>query len=253
MVFKMLKSSSYRKNLFNIGNIFTNAFINLQVEIFSFVLNFITILFYVFIFAGILTKQFSSYLEFLVPGLILMSVLASVSYQGLKIWSLGSPGNLMNYWLSLPYSISAILVSFTFMAVFSSIFYVLPLILLSLWFHFEINVLNYVIIVILSSIFLFFINFGLVLYLFKTNSFIIVFNVSQPLMLRISPVYYPLLYLPVFSLPLVFLNPLTWLVETLRGEINFYFFISALIIADIVLFKLLVSYWQKKIKLGEVQ
>lgn len=249
----MFKSSPYTNYAFGLWNIIANAFINIKVETVNFLLNFITILFYVGIFATILSQQVGTYLKFLIPGLILLSILASVSYQGLKLWSLGSPGHLMNYWLSLPYTTSTILISFTIMAIISSCFYALPLIMLSIWLHFEINVFNYITIVILSSVFLFLLNFSLVLYLFKTNSFVIVFNVSQPLMLRLSPVFYPLLYLPFFSLPIVFLNPVTWLVETLRGEVNFYLFVVIFILLDIFLFKILVKYWNSKIKNGELQ
>lgn len=250
----MFKSPIYDEYMSSFENIIRNAFMNIKVELINFVLNFITIMFYVFIFGTIFNQQVSSYLQFIIPGLILFNILASVSYQNLKLWSLGSAAKLMNYWLSLPMSLPTLLLSFTVMAVINTFFYVLPLILLSVIFHFSLNIGKLVIIVILSSIFLFLIMFILVLYLFKTNSFIIVFNVAQPLMLRISPIFYPLIYLPVFSLPLVFLNPITWIVETLRSSsnTNFLLFLTFFTFIDLVLFKVIITYWTKKIKTGEL-
>ncbi len=236
----------------NIGVIFVNAFTNIRTELINFVINFISVLFYLVIFATILNKQVTNYIQFLLPGLIIINILSAVSYQGLKIWSLGSTSKMMAYWMSLPYSLEFQIVSFSCMAVFSAFLYTIPLIFIGLWLGFTINVYVWITIIFLGSLFLFSINLLLVLYFFKTNSFVIVFNVSQPLMLRISPIFYPLMYLPFFAFPLSIINPITWLVQSLRGEWNLILSLLLFIALNIVSYKILLNYWKKKIVTGEL-
>lgn len=241
------------KNYINAFTImFSNSFMNFKTEIINYLLNFITIMFYIGIFATILNKEVNNYTQFLLPGLVIFNVLSAVSYQALKLWSLGSTSKLMGYWLSLPYSIDFLLLSFTFMVVFNGIIYSIPLIAVSYILHTSINVIQWLVIIVLSSIFLFFINFFMVIFLFKTNSFVIIFNVSQPLLLRVSPVFYPLIYLPLFALPFSFINPITWFTLALRNEVNFVVFLILMIIFDMVFFIILLNYWKRKIKLGEL-
>ncbi len=232
--------------------IFSYAFMNFQTDIINFIINLISISFYIVIFATILNKQVTNYLQFLLPGLIIINLLSAISYQALKIWSLGSTSKLMSYWLSLPHSLNFLLLTFSFMAIFSSLMYTLPIILVIIYLHFTINFPLWILLIFSSSLFLFYINFVLVLYFFKTNSFVIVFNVSQPLLLRISPVFYPLIYLPIFALPLSYLNPVTWIVESLRGGFNLIIVITFLIFLDSICYKILLNYWKKKIQNGEL-
>ena len=246
----MLRKADHLKN--NIEIIFVNGFINIQTELINFIINFISVLFYIVIFATILNKQVSNYLQFLLPGLIIVNILSAISYQGLKIWSLGSASKLMTYWLSLPYTIEFQLLSFSSMAVFTAFLYTLPIILIGMYLGFVINIELWVVIILLSSLLLFFLNLILVFFLFKTNSFIIVFNVSQPLLLRISPVFYPLIYLPLFALPVSLLNPITWMVQSLRGQFNVFISVIVLLFLDVLSYKFIVKYWKKKIKLGDL-
>lgn len=246
----LFKNVHHMKNYVEI--IFVNAFINIKTELINFIVNFISILFYIVIFATILNKQVNNYLQFLLPGLIIINILSAISYQGLKIWSLGSTSKLMTYWLSLPYSIEFQLLSFSSMAVFNAFLYTFPLILIGMYLGITFDIESWVIIIFLSSLLLFFIIMSFVLYMFKTNSFIIVFNVSQPLLLRISPIFYPLIYLPLFALPLSFINPITWMVQSLRGQFNILLSIIVLVFLDIISYKLLTRYWKKKLKLGDL-
>ena len=236
----------------NLSIMVISLFINIRTEIINFIINFISVLFYLVIFATILNKQVTNYIEFLLPGLIIINMLSAVSYQGLKIWSLGSTSKLMAYWFSLPYSLEFQLISFSCMAVFSALLYSLPLIFIGILLGFTINLQICIVIILLGSLFLFFMNLLLVLFFFKTNSFVIIFNVSQPLMLRISPVFYPLIYLPIFALPLSILNPITWMVQSLRGEWSLILSLLLFIVLNIICYKILISYWKKKILSGEL-
>ena len=248
----MIKNSSIHLIKNNFLFMILNSFISLKTDLINFMINFISIILYIVIIADILGKQVTNYLQFLLPGLIVINLLSAVSYQALKIWNLGSSSKLMAYWLSLPYSLEFQLLSFSFMAIFNSFLYTLPLIIIGLVLNFPINVYYWLLIIFFSSSFLFFINLFLVLYLFKTNSFIIVFNVSQPLLLRISPVFYPLIYLPIFALPLSYLNPVTWIVESLRGYINWIFILFIFIFLNLVCYLITVKYWKQKVKNGEL-
>ena len=165
-MFKVSEAKNYT-NAFTI--MFSNSFMNFKTEIINYLLNFITITFYLGIFATILNKEVENYTQFILPGLVIFNVLSTVSYQALKLWSLGSTSKLMGYWLSLPYSIDFLLLSFTFMVVFNGIIYSIPLIVVSYILHTPINVIQWLVIIVLSSIFLFFVNFFMVIYLFKTN------------------------------------------------------------------------------------
>ena len=236
----------------NLSIIVINSFTNIRTEIINFIINCISVLFYLIIFATILNKQVVNYIEFLLPGLIIINMLSAVSYQGLKIWNLGSTSKLMAYWLCLPYSLEFQLLSFSYMAVFSAFLYSLPLIVIGILLGFTINLQLWIVIILLGSLLLFFMNLLLVLFFFKTNSFAIVFNVSQPLMLRISPIFYPLIYLPFFALPLSILNPITWMVQSLRGEWSLVLSLLLFIVLNIVCYKVLISYWKKKILSGEL-
>lgn len=232
--------------------IFSYAFMNFRTDLINFVINLISISFYIVVFATILNKQVNNYLQFLLPGLIIINMLSAISYQALKIWSLGSSSKLMSYWLSLPHSLNFLLLTFSFMAIFSSLMYTLPIFALIVILHYTMNAPLWILLIFSSALLLFYINFILVLYFFKTNSFVIVFNVSQPLLLRISPIFYPLIYLPLFALPLSFLNPITWIVESLRGTINLIFVIIVLSFLDCICYKFLLNYWKNKIQNGEL-
>lgn len=236
-----------------ISVILVNAFTNIRTEVINFVINFISVMFYLVVFASILNKNVSvsNYVQFLLPGLIIINMLSAVSYQGLKIWSLGATSKMMTYWLSLPYSLEFQLLSFSCMAVASALLYTTPLIIIGLWLGFTIDVQMWIFIILIGSLFLFFMNLLLVLYFFKTNSFIIVFNVSQPLMLRISSIFYPLAFLPLFAFPLAFLNPITWMVQSLRGTSSVAILVL-FIILNVLAYKVLIAYWKKKIQTGEL-
>jgi len=232
--------------------IVSQTLLNLRVEIINFVVNFITVLFYVVIFATVLSKNITNYFSFLLPGLVILNILGAVAYQALKIWSLGSTSKLMGYWLSLPYTINFLLLSFVFMAVLSAFIYSLPLLMIAVLYHIQFNLTYWIIIIFSSAMFLYLLNFILVLYFFNTNSFLIIFNVSQPVLLRISPVFYPLIYLPLFALPLSFINPITWIALSFRNQINVIQFIVIFLIFDILLFGFCSFYWKKKLIRGEI-
>lgn len=246
----------YRKKLIIYSNqlsfLFLNAFTNFKLEIMNFIINYMTIFFYIGIFGTVITNQIENYIEFLLPGLIILNILGAISNQTLKIWSLGSTSKLMGYWFSLPCSLEYILASFTITTIINSFMYTLPLIILAMVLNLKINIIIWFLLILLSSIFLFFINFLLVLYFFKTNSFIIIFNVSQPLLLRLSSIFYPLIYIPVFFLPFSYINPITWIVEALRDDNNSILVMAINFILDIILYKFLMMYWNKKAKIGDL-
>ena len=108
--------NDFRKN---VVTMFVYAFLNFKTDIINFIISLISVSFYILVFATDLKKQVSNYHQFLLPGLIILNMLSAVSYQALKIWSLGSTSKLMGYWLSLPHSLEYILLTFSFMAVFS--------------------------------------------------------------------------------------------------------------------------------------
>lgn len=233
---------------------------SLKSEFIGIILYYITITFYFFVFGptiqNLRTNTISrknEYMIFFTPGLIILTIIGSISSQSLIFWHNASNNKLMPYWLSLPVSIRFLLAFFSFNAIINSIFYTFPLIVALIYFKYNLMAIFVIILlIILGSNFLYLLQLGFVLYLFNNNYFYVIQQTSQPLLTRLSPVFYNIIYIPVIFIPLTYLNPFTWLVMGMRNIQLGLILVVIFLILDYFIFNFVLLYWKKKIKQGNI-
>ena len=183
---------------------------------------------YLFVFGSALNQLASfNYFKFFSMGIILISIV-SIIFEFLFDFKNYESTTYISYFLSLPISINKLLLNFIFEVVSWVLITILPIILfLALVFSIDLATK----IIVFSILFTFFFSLLAIAFVLSISAqqFRQLSVFLQPIMTRLSSIYYPLSYIPALFLPLALINPLTWLIETIRLN-NFFLLVSVFFI-----------------------
>ena len=176
-----------------------------------------TIFIYITVF-GVAFNTLASfnYFSFLLLGLVVLNTIA-ICFDFLYDFKNAENNHYIAYYISLPLSHHELLVYFLFEALVQ-IFLIslLPLCMMFFMYPFIIIIKLSLVEVFFTTLFIL-LALGTVLYvpIYQLRNITVVMS---PLLTRLSSIFYPLLYIPALFLPFALVNPVTWLVESIRSN-----------------------------------
>lgn len=245
-------------SLTQLQTVVANSADTVRDDLFAVLMSYISLSFYILIFIPAINalkpRSMNDYLGFVLPGLVVIAFISGVSQQALHIWAATSQ-KIMPYWLSLPCSRKFFLLMFSFQACLHGLVYSVPLLFLHLVLSGPSvgvlsNIIGWAVLVCLSSVLLFLVNFCLVLAMARTPYFTLIFQTSQPILVRVAPVFYPLTFLPLIALPFAVINPVTWVVMAMRDPRVIITVIGVLTVFVVFLLAVTDKYWKRKVDGG---